>query len=101
MMAATTESVAPTLITLKDLASALVDDGIVQSKAKAEEVLKATFAAIESAVTSGTDVRIHGFGTFKLHKSPAHKGRNPQTGGAIDIPESESIKFKQSKSAKA
>ena len=39
-------------------------------------------------------MRIHGFGTFKLKTTQAHKGRNPQTGAELDIPEKTALSFK-------
>jgi nucleoid DNA-binding protein len=42
---------------------------------------------------------IRSFGTFKLKKRAATQGRNPQTGGVIDIPAKNVIGFKMSTEA--
>ena len=41
-------------------------------------------------------VVVVGFGTFRKKVKPAHKGRNPQTGESIDVPEKTTVKFKPS-----
>jgi DNA-binding protein HU-beta len=62
--------------------------GKVQStKKEVDAVLSATIEAIMDAVASGDKVTLVGFGTFEPRKRAAREGRNPQTGKAIQIPE--------------
>jgi DNA-binding protein HU-beta len=42
--------------------------------------------AIMEALSQGLNVQLIGFGTFEVQLRKARKGRNPQTGEAIDIP---------------
>ena len=49
---------------------------------------------------SGSEVKIIGFGTFKISKRKATTGRNPQTGAAIQIPASNQPKFSAGKALK-
>jgi DNA-binding protein HU-beta len=39
-------------------------------------------------------VYLFGFGTFKVAERAARKGRNPQTGEAVKIAASKTVKFK-------
>lgn len=89
-------------LTLKDLVANVhaQQSGVSLSKAALEDVLKLTFNNIKDSVGAGDEVRIHEFGTFSLKETPARKGRNPQTGEAIDIAASNSVKFKPVKHAK-
>lgn len=54
--------------------------------------------ALSRALKNGDVVSIRGFGTFKLVKREAKRGRNPRTGEAIEIPAREVVKFTPSKS---
>ncbi|MFC1841121.1 HU family DNA-binding protein [Thermodesulfobacteriota bacterium] len=45
-------------------------------------------------------VTLVGFGTFKVNKRKARKGRNPQTGEVIKIKASRVVKFKAGKALK-
>ena len=53
--------------------------GLTQKKAA--EVLEATLAAIEDSLQKGNEVRLVGFGSFKVRRSAARKGvRDPRSG---------------------
>jgi DNA-binding protein HU-beta len=70
------------------------------SKAKATEVVEAVFGAIEKSLKAKEEVRLVGFGTFVTAAREASKGRNPRTGEEIDIPASNSVRFKAGKTLK-
>jgi nucleoid DNA-binding protein len=55
------------------------------SKKEAGDAISATLAAIQKALKKGDTVTLVGFGTFKVSKRKARKGRNPQTGAALKI----------------
>lgn len=55
------------------------------SKASATRALESTMDCIKKALKKNDDVRLIGFGTFKVAKRKARKGRNPQTGKTITI----------------
>jgi len=58
---------------------------VTSSKKQAGEAISATLAAIQKALKKGDTVTLVGFGTFRVSKRKARKGRNPQTGAALKI----------------
>ena len=72
--------------------------GLSQKDASAavEALLKATTKALKK----GDTVTLIGFGTFKVVKTAARKGRNPQTGKEIQIKASKRVKFSAGKALK-
>ncbi len=66
------------------------------SQKEADAVLAATLATIRDALKKGDSVAFLKFGTFKISKRAARKGRNPQTGKAIQIPATKLPVFKAS-----
>ena len=52
----------------------------------AKAFLKAYTEAVMETMTEGDSVQLIGFGKFEVRLRKARKGRNPQTGEAIDIP---------------
>lgn len=79
-----------------DLISKVAADAKL-TKGEAGEVIEATLANILTALQQGDDVRLTGFGTFKVSQRAATTGRDPRTGQAIDIPASKNAKFKSGK----
>src|SRR5690606_33502105 len=71
------------------------------SKAAAARAFHALFdgttGAIAQAVQAGEQVTIPGFGRFRPKTRKARKGRNPQTGAEIDIPERQAVQFSMGK----
>ncbi|PPI86327.1 HU family DNA-binding protein [Candidatus Pantoea edessiphila] len=72
-----------------------VDSGI--SKTVVSRVLNAFTDLISSALKSGDEVVIIGFGTFSVRNRAARIGRNPQTGQEITIPASKTPGFRAGK----
>ena len=70
------------------------------SKKDAEKAVMAVFSSIEGALKEGDKVQLIGFGTFEVKERAARKGRNPQTGKAIEIPASKNPVFKAGKTLK-
>jgi len=66
-------------------------------KKAVERVIKRTFDTISTELAHGLEVRIYGFGNFDVQVRSARKGRNPQTGETMDIPEKKAVRFKASK----
>ena len=64
------------------------------TKADAGRAVDGVFDTIASALSSGDDVRIVGFGSFSVANRAASTGRNPRTGEEIQIPASKQPKFK-------
>jgi nucleoid DNA-binding protein len=58
---------------------------IVNTKKEAQSAVDAVLSTITQALRNKDTVTISGFGTFKVNKKSARKGRNPQTGQEIEI----------------
>jgi DNA-binding protein HU-beta len=67
------------------------------SKADATKAVDAVFDGITGTLTTGSEVRLVGFGTFFVSERAASEGRNPRTGEKISIPASKQPKFKAGK----
>jgi len=86
-------------MTKKDLIASIATDADI-SKATAESALNALMESITKTLKKGDTVALVGFGTFKISKRKARKGRNPQTGEEIQIKASNNPTFKAGKSLK-
>jgi DNA-binding protein HU-beta len=67
------------------------------TKMDIEQVINKTIEIIKTAVKSGDDVTLVGFGTFTRTIRQARMGRNPQTGKEMQIPSSVVPKFRAGK----
>lgn len=70
------------------------------TKKDSEAAIDAFVAVVEDSLAKEEKVVLVGFGTFETKNRAARKGRNPQTGEAIDIPASKAPVFKAGKSLK-
>ncbi len=77
-----------------------VASGTSLSKADAAKVINTTISSITSALKKGQTVTLVGFGTFKITKRKARKGRNPRTGETITIKAAKVPKFTAGKGLK-
>ena len=64
------------------------------TKTKAGEAINAVIDAIETTLSKGEKFTLVGFGTFETSNRKGRKGRNPKTGGVIDIPAKKVAKFR-------
>ncbi len=71
------------------------------SKTNVAKAVDGITSSITSALQSGTEVRLVGFGTFSVSPRKATTGRNPRTGERIEISARNVPKFKSGKSLKA
>ena len=71
------------------------------SKADAGKALEALVNVVTDTLKQGDEVRISGFGTFGISERAERQGRNPQTGEAITIAASKSVKFSPAAALKA
>ena len=67
------------------------------TKTDAAKAVDAFVSSISSALKSGDEVRLVGFGTFAVSKRSATTGRNPRTGQSIKIPARNQQKFRAGK----
>ena len=63
------------------------------SQKQAAEVLEATLTAIREALRNGDEVRLVGFGSFKVRQSAARKGVNPRNREVIEVPAKDRVRF--------
>ncbi len=63
------------------------------SQKQASEVLEATLDVIREALQDGEEVRLVGFGSFKVRPSAARKGVNPRDRQPIEVPAKERVRF--------
>jgi nucleoid DNA-binding protein len=73
---------------------------VVATKKAAADAVEAVLAGITKALKKKQAVTIVGFGTFKVGKRKARKGRNPQTGAEIKIKAKNVPKFVAGKDLK-
>jgi nucleoid DNA-binding protein len=66
-----------------DLVNAVAE--VVATKKEAQEAVDCVFNTIKQALKKNDTVQVVGFGSFKVSKRDARKGRNPQTGEEIQI----------------
>jgi len=74
---------------------------VLGTKKDAQNVVDCMIASITKALKKGEDVTLTGFGTFKVVKRKARKGRNPYTGEEIKIKATKAAKFTPGKALKA
>ncbi len=62
-----------------------------------EVIVDTLFDAVIGALRSGDKIEIRGFGSFRTRQRNARTGRNPKTGGRVDVPAKRVPFFKPSK----
>lgn len=70
-------------------------------QAKVDQVIKAFEKSVSDALVSGGDVRLAGFGVFKVSQRAAATRRNPRTGEPVDVPARMAPRFQPGKTLKA
>ena len=73
---------------------------VVSSKKEAQAAVDCVFSSITQALKENDSVMLIGFGTFKVQKREARKGRNPATGEEIQIKAKRVPKFAPGKALK-
>ena len=87
-------------MTKAEFVKALKEKAGLATLAQAETVYENLFAIIKANLKKGDDVAITGFGSFKVVKRDARKGRNPRTGKELKIPAHKVVKFTPGKALK-
>ena len=72
----------------------------MNTKKDAQAAVDCVFSAITKALKKKDTVTLVGFGTFKVSRRKARKGRNPQTGEKIKIKAKNVPKFLPGKALK-
>ncbi len=86
-------------VTKADLVAAIAASAGLK-KVEAERALQALTGAIQEALVGGQKVTLVGFGTFSVSHRASRMGRDPQTKQPIEIPASNTVKFKPGKAMK-
>ncbi len=61
---------------------------------EAERALSAFMEAVTEALSGGEEVRLSGFGTFRVVERKPRRMKNPRTGEEMEIPAKRVVKFK-------
>ena len=73
-----------TTLTKPDLAKYL-DEEIGLTNRDAKGIVELFFTLISDALINGQQVKISGFGNFRLHNKKERPGRNPRTGEEVPV----------------
>ena len=79
----------------KELAAVLGEKGHFPAS-KSAKFVDLLFETLHEALGGGQEIKISGFGVFKVRAKAARKGRNPKTGDRIEIPARRVVSFKPS-----
>lgn len=77
------------------VATIAANHGIAQ--VQVDDIVRDYENHIIKTLSEGEDVRLAGFGSFKVNQRAARAGRNPHTGEAIQIKASKVVKFTPAK----
>ena len=69
-------------------------------RSDADAAVASLLDGVSSALSNGDKVTLVGFGTFSVAHRNARKGLNPRTKQTINIPASNTVRFKAGKSLK-
>ena len=70
------------------------------SRKQIDDTLTAMIDTVVKTVKKGESVKVSGLGIFRLRKTKARMGRNPQTGEPIKIPARRKVGFSVAKTFK-
>lgn len=62
-----------------------------------ELAVKGLLERMSAALEVGERIEVRGFGSFSLHDRPSRMGRNPKTGGSVEVPDRRVPHFKPGK----
>ena len=82
-----------------ELVSAVAEQAGLTKK-DAEAAVKAFTDVVCEELKKGEKVQLVGFGTFEVREHAARTGRNPRTGGTMEIPASKAPAFKAGQALK-
>ena len=81
-----------TIVGRQELTRRIASEAKLTQK-QASQVLETTLDTIREALQSGNEVRLVGFGSFKVRTSAARKGVNPRDRKPIEVPAKERVRF--------
>lgn len=71
------------------------------SKKEVAKIVESVFDIMKETLQKEEKIKISGFGNFVVRRKKARRGRNPQTGGDIEITARRILTFKPSQVLKA
>lgn len=71
------------------------------SKKESIDLVENVFSLIKGCLERGEDLKISGFGKFEVKQKNPRRGRNPQTGEALEISARKVLSFKPSQLLRA
>ncbi|HYA00447.1 MAG TPA: HU family DNA-binding protein [Candidatus Binatia bacterium] len=77
------------------------EEGGTYAMTRARDDVRWFFDEISTALAKGDEVRIHGFGNFRIQQRAARMGRNPRTGEEVRVPARKVVRFAPSTSLSA
>jgi DNA-binding protein HU-beta len=86
-------------MTKNELIAAVAEKAEI-SRHEAARAVEATFDVIGASLGRGEEVKIAGFGNFKIASRAAREGRDPRTGQPVQIAASKRPKFSAGKGLK-
>lgn len=81
-----------TIVGRQELTRRIAQDANISQK-QAAKALETTLDSIRDALQRGEEVRLVGFGSFKVRMSAARKGVNPRDRQPIEVPAKERVRF--------
>jgi integration host factor subunit alpha len=87
-------------LTKAEIANRLFEE-VGLNKREAKEFVDAYFEEIRSALESGENVKLSGFGNFQLREKNQRPGRNPKTGEEIPISARRVVTFRPGQKLRA
>jgi len=87
-------------LTKADMAEKLYEE-LGLNKREAKEIVEIYFEEIRTALESGNQVKLSGFGNFDLRDKNQRPGRNPKTGEEIPISARRVVTFRPGQKLKA
>ncbi len=87
-------------LTKADMAEMLFEE-LGLNKREAKELVETFFETIVSALESGDEVKLSGFGNFMLRQKKQRPGRNPKTGEEIPISARRVVTFRPGQKLKS
>jgi integration host factor subunit alpha len=87
-------------LTKAEIANRLFDE-VGLNKREAKEFVDAFFEEVRSALESGANVKLSGFGNFQLREKNQRPGRNPKTGEEIPISARRVVTFRPGQKLRA
>ena len=77
---------------MTDLIDHVVQEAGLDKRA-ARKAVDAVLSGITATAEKGEDVKLTGFGVFKMRETEAREGKNPKTGEPISIPAGRKLVF--------